>query len=333
MEKRGHEITIAARNRDLLIDLLNTYDFAYFKKSNPKFDSLPMGLSYLNYLKYEYETFKIVEKINPDICMGVGIVALSHVSTLLDIPSILFTDTEHAKVSNLLSFPFVDYVCTPDCYLKDFKSKQISYPSYHELAYLHPKRFTPDSSVLDYINADKKDQIVVLRSISWGAVHDVGHSGFKDITGVVSQLQSTGARVVITSEGDFPKEVEDCQYKIPSHKLHDLMYYSDLFIGEGGTMASESAVLGTPAIFISTLKLGYLEELEKRYGLVYNFSGPQRQEKGLQKAVKILNDYKSEKWNKRRKKLLKDKIDLTKFMIQLLENYPKSLESIKNNYF
>jgi predicted glycosyltransferase len=50
------------------------------------------------------------------------------------------------------------------------------------------------------------------------------------------------------------------------------MYYADLFIGESATMASESAVLGTPAIFVSTLQAGVLNEIEEKYGLLYMIS-------------------------------------------------------------
>ena len=50
------------------------------------------------------------------------------------------------------------------------------------------------------------------------------------------------------------------------------MCNSELYIGEGGTMASEAAVLGIPSIFVNSLELGYLNELEKKYGLVFNFS-------------------------------------------------------------
>ncbi len=37
-----------------------------------------------------------------------------------------------------------------------------------------------------------------------------------------------------------------------------LLAYATLFIGEGATMASECAVLGTPAIYVNSLQLGYL---------------------------------------------------------------------------
>ena len=54
-------------------------------------------------------------------------------------------------------------------------------------------------------------------------------------------------------------------------KMITFMHTSDLYIGDSQTMAAETAVLGIPSIrfnnFVS--KLGYLEELEKTYGLTF----------------------------------------------------------------
>jgi predicted glycosyltransferase len=51
-----------------------------------------------------------------------------------------------------------------------------------------------------------------------------------------------------------------------------------LVVGESATMASEAAVLGVPAIFISTTPRGYTNEQEHRYGLVKNFKPSQQTE-------------------------------------------------------
>lgn len=174
---------------------------------------------------------------------------------------------------------------------------------------------------MDYIDADRDDKIVILRLVAWEAVHDVGDSGFSDVVDVVRRLESTGAEVVITAEEDIPEEVEYCQSEIPPHKMHGLMYYSDLFIGESATMASESAMLGTPAIFVSSSRRGYTDELEEKYGLVFNFSGENRQERGIRKAMDILTDYDEKKWDKRHENMLEDKIDVTQFMMKFFEDF------------
>lgn len=308
---KTQDIYVFVRDKEIITDLLKEYVINYTilsKKSSSSFIKTE--------LIYEYEGWKAIKDISPDLIITIGGPTAAHIGKILDIPSIIFTDTEHAKLQNKITFPFANYIFTPNCYRINIGSKQIKYPGYHELAYLHPNRFEPDPSVLDYIDADKDDKIVVLRLISWQATHDIGHKGFADIKKVLSKFESKRCKVVITSEGDIPEEGEHCLYDIPPHKMHDLMYYSDLFIGEGGTMASESAVLGTPSILVSTLNAGVWNELEHKYGLLFHFNDYTKQEKSLEKAVSILNEYDRRKWIKKRKNMLKDKIDVTKFIIE-----------------
>ena len=50
-------------------------------------------------------------------------------------------------------------------------------------------------------------------------------------------------------------------------------------------MASECAVLGTPAIYVNSLTAGSLEEQEKRYGLIFGF----RNSNGvIEKGIELL---------------------------------------------
>ncbi len=166
-------------------------------------------------------------------------------SKLVDGKSLVFYDTEHATLQNSITYPFAERICTPDCYQDNIGPKQVRYPGYHELAYLHPDRFEADPSVLETVGVSESDSIVILRIVSWEAAHDVGEDGFDDIRDVVQQLESTGAKVLITSEAPLPRELETNRASVPPHKMHDLMSFADLFIGEGSTMAAESAVLGT----------------------------------------------------------------------------------------
>ena len=61
-------------------------------------------------------------------------------------------------------------------------------------------------------------------------------------------------KVFISSEGLMPTDMENFRLNVPSEKIHDVLYYASLYFGEGGTMCSESAMLGTPAIQISGLR-------------------------------------------------------------------------------
>jgi predicted glycosyltransferase len=98
--------------------------------------------------------------------------------------------------------------------------------------------------------------------------------------------------------------------------MHDLLAFADLFVGEGATMAAESAVLGTPAIYVNTLTMGYTDELDERYELLFNYQQEDRHERALEKAVSILEE--DTDWQRRRERLLDDKIDTTDVVLHAL---------------
>lgn len=251
--------------------------------------------------------------------MAIGEPGITHVSKLVGARSILFADTERSKLQKKISVPIADQVYTPEAFQNDLGSHQISYPGYHELAYLHPNRFTPNPAVLDKAGLEENERFVILRSVSWDAVHDVGDSGFENIVDIVSVLEETGVKVIITSEGDLPDTIKNYQLSIDPHQIHHLMFYADLFIGESATMATESAILGTPAIFVSSSTRGYTEELEEKYGLVFNYNCEDRNRLGMNKAIEILNDNDSGKWDSRRQNMLDEKSDMTEYVVSELE--------------
>jgi len=176
------------------------------------------------------------------------------------------------------------------------------------------------------LGLSKNDKFIIMRFVSWGASHDIGDKGFTNKKEVLRSLEQYG-RVLITSEKKLPSYIEKYKINVPPEKIHHVLYFADLYIGESAPMATESAILGTPAIFVSTSRRGYTDELESKYGLVYNFSGlKKRQKYALEKASELLeNENIKKEWRKKRRKMLSEKIDVTKFMVSLIENYPESL--------
>jgi len=118
---------------------------------------------------------------------------------------------------------------------------------------------------------------------------------------------------------------------IPPDKLHHLLYYATLYLGEGATMATEAAILGTPSIYVSSIKekLGCIGELRQKYGLLYSYDD---QEAALKKAVRLLSTPGiKDAWRKRRDRMLAEKIDVTAFMVWFVENYPESINMLKKD--
>ncbi len=116
-----------------------------------------------------------------------------------------------------------------------------------------------------------------------------------------------------------------------SSDIYHALYYADLYIGDSQTIAAEKAVLGTPALRFNDFvgKIGYLEELEHKYGLTFGIktSEPQRLFDKIEELINTPNL--KEEWQKRRKKMLSEKIDVTAFMVWFIENYPESVKIMK----
>lgn len=320
LENDGHEVKIAAMEKDITLNLLDAYSFKYeiIGKNYKGLIKKACGM-----LRTDIKTLKIAKKFKPDILAGGG-PYLAHVSKLIGKPCITFSDTEHAKLTSWLTFPFSDVICTPSCFKKNINPKKhVTFNGYISLAYLHPNYFKPDPSVLDDLGLSKDDKFIIMRLVSWKSSHDIGDKGFTNKKDILRSLEQYG-RVLITSEAKLPPELEKYKITVPPEKIHHILYFADLYIGESAPMATESAILGTPAIFVSTSRRGYTDELESRYGLVYTFSEPKTMQKNaLEKAFELLgNENIKKEWREKRKKLLNEKIDVTKFMTDFIENYP-----------
>lgn len=328
LERRGHQCRITTIAKDVSLHLLNAYRLEYEVVGQ---EQATLGTKALELMRIESRLYRIARSFRPDFFVGgVGNVYVAHVGKLLRKPSIVFDDTEHAKLDHHLMDPFASVVCTPSCYRGDIGPKQVRYNGYHELAYLHPNRFTPNPAVLAEIGLTESDPFIIVRFVSWQASHDVGQHGICDKVGLVKALEQYG-RVLITSEGVLPRELQSYQIRVSPEKLHDLLYYATLYVGEGGTTATEAAVLGTPSIYVSSLvgTMGNFIELEETYELLYSFTDGSG---ALEKAVEILQDpANKEKWQFKRERLLEDKIDVTAFMVWFVENYPQSFAEMKEH--
>ena len=327
LERKGHTILITARKKEISLDLLSEYHFDFTligEQKAGKFNLIK------EWVARDFQIFNIAREFYPDFLLGVGNPSVAHAAKLLRRKSIIFTDTEHAKFANRITFPFADVICTPSCFKYNIGPKQIRYNGYHELAYLHPNRFTPDPAVLTALGLAEGDPFIIVRFVSWEASHDVGQYGIRDRAGFVKALEQYG-RVLITSEGALPPELQPYRIRVSPEKLHVLLYYAALYVGEGGTTAAEAAVLGTPSIFVSSLAgtMGNFIELEETYNLLYSFTDGNV---ALGRAIEILQDPANrENWRIKRERLLGDKIDVTAFMIWLVENYPRSVEELQGH--
>jgi hypothetical protein len=212
--------------------------------------------------------------------------------------------------------------------------KQIRFKGTKELAYLHTNQFNPDPTILADLGVPPLERYVLLRFVSWNASHDIGHKGIslENKKKIVNEY-SKYAKVFISSEIQLPHDLLPFKISIPPEQMHHVIAYAALVFGESATMVSEAAVLGVPGIYIDNTGRYYTTEQEQKYGLVFNYSETQKDQlKAIAKGIEILTTPGiGEQWQRRRQLMLKDKIDLTAFMIWFIENYPQSFKIMKDN--
>ena len=318
LESKGHDIMICARDKDVTLSLLDHYQFPY--KVLSKMGHGTLGLS-REFIRREWQLMRLIKSFNPDVVTAIGGLFIAPVARLMNKPSIVFTDTESVPLDTYLTYPFASVICTPDCFLNNLKGRHLRYAGLHELAYLHPNRFVPDPNVLNELGITEKEPFFILRFVAWQATHDIGQHGFSFAfkKKLIEKLALHG-RVLISSEGHLPKAFESYRLRLPPQKIHHALHYASLFIGEGATMATEAGILGTPSIYTSSLavNLGNFIELMDRYKLVLSYPD---QEQALLSALELITDESAkDKWNQRRENLLAEKIDVTSYVVDLLEN-------------
>ena len=328
MKARGHNLHVTVKNLPSATRLLDLYGIPYIQLGE-KGDSLIAKA--FRQVDFSMRIAGIARRFGIDIGLGSSI-SLAHASKLSRMKSVIFDDDDD-QVQPLMTrygHPFADLIVSPSSLEHARASrKALFYPGYHELAYLHPARFTADPGVLDDAGISPGERFFIMRFNAFRAHHDKGVTGLtsEQKISLVKLLEPYG-RVFITTEAETETELLPYRLKVAPDRAHSLLSYATMFIGDSQTMTSEAAVLGVPALRCNTLagSISYLREEEETYGLTYAYK-PTEFDRLLEKIASLLNNPGlHEEWQRRRRVMLGDKIDVTAFMVWLTEAYREKRE-------
>jgi predicted glycosyltransferase len=334
LNKANHKIIVLIKTKDILEKLVRNSGINYLNilpggRKDSKF-GIALGL-----LRREGRVLFFCLRNRPDMMIGTS-TEISHVGKILKIPSINVNedDLDIVPLFSKLGYPWASSILVPECCnTGKWFYKTVNYCGYHELAYLHPKYFVPNKELIKgKIHLERPYYLIRFAKLT--AHHDTGKTGitFKIARKIMHLLKPHG-NVYITSERQLEPELERYRIQINPNNIHHALYYATLYIGDSQTMAAEAAILGTPSIRFNDFvgKLGYLEELEHKYGLTYGI-GTSEPDKLYQVIDRLLNASNiKEEWQKRRQKMLSEKIDVTAFMVWFFENYPNSVRTMRTN--
>jgi len=323
MKSRGHAVLFTVREKEHETYLLKTFGLPYVSIGR-HYGSLA-GKS-IGMTVSLFRMMKEALRFRPDIFLSHGSIIAAFTSLLTRRPHISLEDTGNREQVRLY-LPFTEAVLTSEAFHRDYGKKQVRYNGFHELAYLHPSYFYPDKKFRSRLDARLNGKMIMVRFVSWNATHDKSSKGLSDDEKrkLVKALSMKG-RVFISAEGGLPDYLNEYRYPLAPETIHQALANADLFIGEGATMASECAMLGTPAIYINPQIAGTINE-QVRNGLIFQYPGFS----GVtEKADEILGmDNAEEVFRIQKEKMLAGKTDLTRLLIWFVENWPHSLETLR----
>lgn len=321
LRENGHTVLVTSRSKEIATELLDRMGIEHrILSSEGEGGVLALGKELFTRNR---ALLRVVREFRPDAMAAIGGIFIAQVGWLSKTPSVVFYDTENAKLQNLLTYPFASVVVAPHAYQAWLPSNHIRYSGYHELSYLHPDNFQPDHEIAVRNGLAEKGSTFFLRLVAWRANHDIGEKGWSTelLRKLVSKLNPHG-HILISSEAPLPDDLKPMMYKGNPNHVHHVLAFSRLFVGESATMASECAVLGIPAIYAAHTGRGYTDEQESRFGLVRNL--PDFRWEKLEAAIDGMLHRSQEEYSERRKHLLKETIPVAPFVADCIQDWRKT---------
>ncbi|MFC3476451.1 DUF354 domain-containing protein [Halobacterium litoreum] len=314
LRNRGHAVRVASREKDVTTDLLDAHGIPHAVLSRKR--AGPAGVA-REWAGRELRLLRYARRFDPDVVLSRLNPASAHVAATLGVPNVVFHDTEVAGALDRVTLPFAAVVATPAEFDRDLPARHLRYQGYHELAYLHPARFAPDPQRLRDHGVSPDDRYAVLRLVARDGHHDDADAGLS-AAAARTLVDDLPGDVFVSAEGALPPGLAAREPPVPVDAMHDLLAFADVYVGDSATMATEAGLLGTPSVRYDAFDgvLGNFEALAD-YGLVAS-TGDERE--AVDRARSLADDPDAgDRWRRRRRRLLADKIDLTAYVVELAE--------------
>ena len=230
-----------------------------------------------------------IEKWKPSVAVSFSSVEASRVAFGLGIPQVAANDSPHSWMVARLTIPLTTFLCCPWIIGRSVwgefggpMKKVILYRALDPAAWL--KRHHPDDTVLRQLGLRKDPPIVVFRTEEAFASYLMGKASDEEpvVGPIIDELLRRGleCKVVVSTRYGMQAPVIRKRFgdKVTVvDRIVDatsLLSYSSAFVGSGGTMTVEAALLGIPSIscFPGPRPL-YIQYLE-RLGIVKTIRSP-----------------------------------------------------------
>lgn len=332
LEENGHKTMVLIRNKDILEDLCKRSKIKYINVLPEQRGSSIFSLL-LSYWRKYIRISRIIRQFKPDLLLG-SEPSLVHLGKIFRTPSVIFSEDDVKIIPQFarITYPFVNSILSPhSCSAGKWERKKIGYQSFHKFAYLHPSVFTPNRDEIPELGPG---DFFILRFAQLSAYHDTDRTGITtEIAQRLISILEPHGKIYITAERTLEPEFEKYRLNIDPLKIHHALAFAKLYIGDSQSMSVEAALLGTPGIRFNDFagEIGVLNELQYKYELTYGVKTTEPD-----KLFNVLQDLLNEpdlkkKFMAKRERLLAEKINVFKFFVWFIQNYPKSEKELKMN--
>jgi len=319
-DKLGFEPFIFIQEKERLKDLLVEDNLNFLIRRNKK-----TTLSRISLLPRDILYIRKVMK-ERDIASNFGKVSIvgSWAAKTLNRRSIVIDDTDTPMGQiNICRWPATE-IWTPNCYFRCLGKKHKKFNGIFHLAYLDPSVFQPTKSIPQSLGLLERGKPILIRIVSYEATHDWKNRNNRDDFEYIINKLDKDYEIVLSIEGkNYPKKFDKFVKKFKAADYHHILAYSKLYIGSGASSAAEAAVLGVPSIYTNYQKPGFIQWLEKKYGIINSIETTLLNFDDVKNILKK----KESKWIDIRKKILDDCINVP----NLIKNLVKREIEIHNN--
>jgi predicted glycosyltransferase len=224
---------------------------------------------------------ELVKLFSPDLTISFCSPEAARVSYGLGIKHVAFSDSPHAEAVMRLSVPLVQKLLIPWIIpKKEFVKYGISEKSIIHYRAIDASVIVKEKSKTDKLKVDQNKKTIVIRPEESEAAYILGNPKSYDIIQEVSKKSKHHNVLVLSRYVSQKKKLKEKFGKkiILIGKVVDgksLLNITDVFVGSGGTMTAEAALMGVPTISYHAVP-NHIEAYLVRVGLVKRETDPKK---------------------------------------------------------
>ena len=266
-------------------------------------DMINRDIAFLRYLS----------KIKFDAGTGFGSINIAHTTRFFRKPAIIFGDDTENKLGLYLIKPFATRIVMPS---SAQGNNLLKYNGFKELAYLHPNHFTPDKKVLEPYNLDPYEYVFI-REVSSASLN-YRRAEMGKLSKILTYLKEMDLKILLSIEDKSLIDLfkDHCIIlKEPVEDIHSLLHFAAFTLSSGDSMARESCLVETPAIYTGGRDMAINNELIKRSCMF-----KVEDEKNIKNIVEYIinNDIKKEVETKIKYAIDHEWVDTTQVILDVL---------------